>query len=438
MMTNICDYGARADGTLCTREIQAAIDAAGNGTVHIPAGTFVSGTLNLHGASLHLDKNAVLKGSPDLADYVWNGYNHNEMGQVLSLLYAMDHEQIRIWGEGCIDLNGESFYKMDEPVLPDTTVVLTDEQLAECTRRHQGRPNQPLFFLRCKHVTIEGIRVINAPCWTFAFIECEDVHMLNLMIFGSPILPNNDGMHFCSCKKVFIRGCNISTGDDCIALSSITDWDKPCEDVVISDCILESSSKAIVVGYMHSIVRNVLISNIIIRNSNRGLCIMTSSKTGLVENVQVSNAQIDTRVHAGNWWGNGEAICVMAVHHHIPSYARAEPDRLIRENVRNITLSAITCTSENALAIIGESNNISSVRLIDATIELKDSKNKMIKGNRIDLSPGSQTGALPDDGQSYWLVLEEAHDLLFERVHVNPFHGEKPGVFMQNCENITL
>ena len=106
-----------------------------------------------------------------------------------------------------------------------------------------------------------------------------------------------------------MRGCNISAGDDCIAISCITNWDKPCEDVVIADCILRSSSKAIVVGYMHSIVRNVNISNCVILDSNRSLCIM-SSTDGIVENVTASNLRLDTRCRAGNWWGNGEAVCI--------------------------------------------------------------------------------------------------------------------------------
>mgnify|MGYP000299592976 CR=1 FL=1 len=40
---------------------------------------------------------------------------------------------------------------------------------------------------------------------------------------------------------VIVRGCNISAGDDCIAISCITNWDKPCEDVVIADCILRNA-----------------------------------------------------------------------------------------------------------------------------------------------------------------------------------------------------
>ncbi len=56
-------------------------------------------------------------------------------------------------------------------------------------------------------------------------------------------------------------------------------------------------------------LRDVTISNVIIRDRRRGLCIMAGTDTGLVENVSVSNLQVETRVRTGKWWGNGEAIC---------------------------------------------------------------------------------------------------------------------------------
>jgi polygalacturonase len=259
-MFDITTFGARPDtGELCTQAIQAAIDAAGNGTVYIPRGEFLSGTLNLRGASLHLDKGAVLKGSPRMEDYDWNGFRHNELGNGLSLLYSLEHDDIRIDGEGTIDLNGDAFYHLDRPNLPKTDIVLTPQQIDECTRLYDARPSLPIFFYRCKHLTLEGIRVINAPCWTLTFAECRDVRALDVTVDNSLRLPNDDGMHFCCCKQVFVRGCNISAGDDCIAISCITNWEIPCEDVVISDCILRSCSKAIVIGYMHSVVRNVCI-----------------------------------------------------------------------------------------------------------------------------------------------------------------------------------
>ena len=53
--------------------------------------------------------------SPERSDYFPIGYNHNEMGDVYSAIYAMDKEHITLKGEGEIDLNGLSFYHMDKP-----------------------------------------------------------------------------------------------------------------------------------------------------------------------------------------------------------------------------------------------------------------------------------------------------------------------------------
>ena len=84
---SIVDYGAVSDITCVqTSALQAAIDDAdkGFGTVIIPCGTFIVGTVNLKSASIHLEKCAVLKGSQSIEDYVFNGYKHNEMGKCLS------------------------------------------------------------------------------------------------------------------------------------------------------------------------------------------------------------------------------------------------------------------------------------------------------------------------------------------------------------------
>jgi len=70
-MHNVRDYGARGDGvTPDTQAIQRAIDACGaggGGTVLLPAGRYLSGTLRLV-SSLHfqLEAGAVLLGSTDL------------------------------------------------------------------------------------------------------------------------------------------------------------------------------------------------------------------------------------------------------------------------------------------------------------------------------------------------------------------------------------
>ena len=438
---SITDFGAEPNmGRPVTTSIQAALDEAtsqGGATVVIPFGEFITGSLNLGRASLHLEKGAVLKGSPYIEDYPFNGYHHNEMGETLSLLYVFDGADITISGEGTIDLNGEAFYNMQEASVPKCGFEMTEKQKAECTRTYKKRPNQPLFFLRCQRVKIKDIHIMNAPCWTMSFVECQDVSVLDVVIDNSDILPNNDGMHFCSCQNVFVRGCRITSGDDCIALSAITDWNKPCEDVVISDCILQSSSKAIVIGYMHSIVRNVVISNCIIRDSHRALCIMTSSETGLVENVLVSNMRLDTRIRAGNWWGNGEPVAIIATAHHNANYAHERPNRRYPVNVRNIRFHNLICTGENAIGIVGENRNIRNVGFDGLQMMRKPSENLMVKGNLIDLSPGVQKAVLPDHPLC-WLHLQDVEDISFRNVSVSPYEGELLTVSEVDCGAIDM
>lgn len=437
-MPNILDFGARPDSNeLSTDAFQAAIDAAGRQTVTVPTGTYRIGTINLRQASLYLERGACIEASTDLADYEHNGYDHNEMGKVSSLIYSLDSEGVRLHGHGTIDLCGDAFFDLDRPVLPDSRIPLSEEQEKECTRAYEARPNQPLFFLRCQNVRVEGIRILNAPCWTLTFVECQDVRVQDLAIDNSLILPNNDGLHFCSCRQVFVSGCNIRSGDDCIAVTGITDWDKPCEDIIISDCILQSCSKAISIGYMHSIVRNVLIQNVIIRESNRGLSLMSSHKTGLIENVIASQLFIETRIRAGNWWGNGEAICLMAAPHHNSSYARPAPSRGFATSIRNVSIRQVQVESENALAIVGKETNIAGIQLSDIAFKQRPSPNLPLKGNSIDLSPSKDRCDLGDD-KAYWLVLREARDVRIRDIFLDPLAKQSLEIFQERCTGLRL
>ena len=409
-----------------TDEIQRVIDEADQKKlpVIIPAGCWVSGTLNLRSASLYLQKGAVLKASEDIRDYPVLDYTHNEMIQVTSFLYSMNAEGLRIGGEGTIDLSGDAFYDMDAPNIPECGIPLLPEQRAECPRLIGKRLTQPIFFSNCMDVIILDIHIRNASCWTMSFNGCEDILVLDVTIRNNPVLPNNDGMHFCGCRNVIIRGCNISAGDDCIALSGITDWNRPCENVTISDCILKSVSKAIVLGYMHSIVRNVTITNCVITDSQRGLCFMSSKGSGLVEHVVVSNLRIDTHIRAGNWWGNGEAIELMALEHHNSNYLNSDIVRDLPANIRDIQMMNICCTSENVIALVGD-DNIEDIRIDGLSFEKKDSVNRYLKGDRtIDVSPSQRRVELPPDGE-YWLYQTGCRNVQMDHLTIRDFHGEK-------------
>ncbi len=434
MLFDIRDYGAKI-GEMSTAAIQAAIDAAdaAGGEVLIPKGLYMTGTLNLKGAGLYLAKGAVLKGSPELTDYPDIGYDHNEMKQVKSLIFSMGNPDIHIHGQGTIDMSGHHFYHLDKRNIPESAIVLSEKQINECPATHSGRVNQPMFFLRCDHIRVEDIRIVDAPCWTMSFVECFDVRVEDMTIDNDKRLPNNDGMHFCGCKGVIVRGCNISAGDDCVALSGITNWDIPCEDVVIADCVFRSCSKAIVVGFMHSIVRDVTITNCVIKESNRALCIM-SSVDGLVENVTVSNMRLDTRCAAGNWWGNGEPVCIMGTFHHLSNFRDPIPQREKHVCIRNIVMQNLVCSGENAIGIVGEGNSVENVHIDHLTMQLKDSENLAVKGRVIDISPAKNDAFLPE--QPTWLYLRGVKNVTVTNAHVAPFHGQQPVAYVdENCVN---
>src|SRR5262249_1783453 len=111
---NVRDFGAKGDGvTLDTVPVQAAIDACTNdkgGTVLIPAGKFVVGTLELKSnVTLHLAAQGRSLGSGSAEHYkAGNGIPPGN-GNIV-LLSAANAENIAIEGLGTIDGNGAKFF----------------------------------------------------------------------------------------------------------------------------------------------------------------------------------------------------------------------------------------------------------------------------------------------------------------------------------------
>lgn len=390
-------------GTDITQKLQAEIDrlaAAGGGEIRIPPGEYTFRPVELKSnICLHLSAGAKLVASPRKEDYFPIGYHHNEMGEVYSALYAFDQANITLQGEGVIDLSGEAFYHMDTPSrVVSAGPPITPEYLAEAPRTYDWRVNQPVFFHRCRHLRLEGLTITNAPCWTLSFNLCRVVKVMNLTIENSLIIPNCDGMHFTGSSDILVSGCHITAGDDCVALTSITDWSAPCENVTMTGCIFQSASKAISIGYMHSIVRNVLIENVIVKKSNRAFVAMCHPHTGLVENVRVTNCIFEGRSYGGNWWGNGEAIVIMVTPHHIPSYRDPLPAPRASAGIRNVSFTHLTCRAERPIGIVASEPFIRQVTLQDVTIDLVPEDRPSLKGNVIDLAPGPENYAIPREG----------------------------------------
>lgn len=89
---NIEDYGA-VEGHLSTDGIQKAVDecfASGGGVVLVPAGRFITGTIELKShVNLHLQQGAILEGSRNLEDYT-------TVDRRNGIIYCFNAQQISI------------------------------------------------------------------------------------------------------------------------------------------------------------------------------------------------------------------------------------------------------------------------------------------------------------------------------------------------------
>jgi polygalacturonase len=226
---DVCQFGAKGDGkTLCTAAIQKAIDrcaGGGGGTVHLPPGRYLSGTIFLRsGVTLHLADAATLLGSTDLSHYPetvpkFRSYTDNYTNK--SLIYGEGLERVAITGGGTIDGQGRAF------------------------RGPYKRRPYVLRLVSCRHVRVCGVTFRSSPMWMQHYLACDDVRVSGVTV-RSLVNANNDGLNIDCCHRVCVSDCNIHSGDDAIVLKSTAD--RPCKDVVVTNCVLRSRCNALKLG----------------------------------------------------------------------------------------------------------------------------------------------------------------------------------------------
>ena len=226
---DIRDFGAKADrDTLCTKAIQDAIDKCaekGGGTVYLPPGTWLTGTVYLESnVTIQLDTGCTLLGSKNKADY---GPPHKLKGpdngtfSYWAVIAGKGLENIAIRGRGVIDGQGVNF-------------------------RYKNGPRPKNIYLEdCRDILIEDVRLRAAGCWMQHYRNCDRLTIRDIAVFNH-VAYNNDGLNIDSCRDVVITGCNVDSDDDAIVIKSLST--KPCENIVISDCIVSSHCNSIKMG----------------------------------------------------------------------------------------------------------------------------------------------------------------------------------------------
>lgn len=313
---NVRDYGATGDTTeLATVSIQETIDAchdAGGGIVYFPPGDYLSAMIVLKShVSIHLDSGATLYASRNKDDYADPTGSYG----FPALIHAYQAHNIGIIGSGTIHGQAETTYEELKKVDPFIDTITENARLAgvEMKMHYMVPPRVfSVFFNDCEDVVIEDVSMVEGTFWTCHLLNCTGVLIRNARIHSSlETGVNVDGIDINACRNVLIEGCEIITGDDAIALKSWPNQKQACENIVVNNCVLSSSSTALKIGTKsHGDFRNIVFSNCVITNSNRGLSIVISDG-GNVDKVLFSNTSIECNRRHFNWWGNADPIWIM-------------------------------------------------------------------------------------------------------------------------------
>jgi polygalacturonase len=272
---DIRDYGAKGDSnTINTIAFQTAIDAcnkSGGGTVLVSGGKFITGTIYLKSnVCLQIDAGAVMLGSSNINDYASNTDRTMYRGEPYMdrcLIFASNANNISIVGSGKIDGQGKLFPNAGDP--------------------QENRPKL-LRVLNCTKIRMRDITLESPASWTTEWRYCDDIVVDGITIF-SQANGNGDGLDFDGCSDVRVSNSSFNTSDDAICLqTSLTD--KPCRNIVITNCVFSSKWAGIRIGLLsRGDFNNVVVTNCIFNNNSDSGLKIQMCEGGEMKNMIFSN-----------------------------------------------------------------------------------------------------------------------------------------------------
>lgn len=305
---NVREYGAIGNGQAKdTQSLQRAIDAcesAGGGTVLVPAGLYLTGTLYLKSdVELRLSAGATLIASPDREDY--NRDDQFPENKVFArenvtgahLIIAYNQVNVSITGQGTIDGNSERFFG----ALPEGKTASYRYKTGSFAIL-DWRPGQMIWFCRCRRVAVRDVKLIRSTYWNLFLLGCEDVQVRGITIDNPAGTQNGDGIDIDCSRNVTVSDCIIRSGDDCITIRAnkrvLEQSTGLSENIAVANCVLSSPTCAFRLGVGDGEIRNCTISNIVVREARTAVNMVCrysgGSKHGtLMEQIHFSDFTAD-------------------------------------------------------------------------------------------------------------------------------------------------
>jgi hypothetical protein len=278
---NVRAFGAKGDGqTLDTAALQASIDACtrdGGGTVLVPAGVFLTGTLELKShVTLHLASSAKILGSADgkqyhAAEAIPLTGPHTIGDGNWALIFAAEARNVTVEGRGTIDGQGLQFHS-----------------LARGTPAPSGlsgsrRPHHLLFY-KCENLTVRDVDLVDCAYHSTRIVQCRHVYIDGVRIH-SRVNGNNDGFHFISAEHVQLSNCTVECQDDACALFGSCRW------MTITNCYF--STRWSVFRFGTGVAENIAVSNCVLRQVYGCPFKLRADPGSRFENISFSNLLLE-------------------------------------------------------------------------------------------------------------------------------------------------
>lgn len=292
-LIDLQDLGLGQTGTNSAEILATAFSMAKPGqTLLIPAGNWETAPLQLlDGVTLHLAHGARIMAKDSRENWeilpafhsdgrCFGSWEGQPADSYAAIIWATDANNITITGRGTIDGGGD---RGDWWSWPKET-------------RNGARRPRTLYLSNCDNVHISGITICNSPSWTLHPIYCDNLTVCGVSIKNPADSPNTDGLNPESCKNVVIEGCEISVGDDCIAVKAGKTAPSnahlaPTQNLSIRQCRFADGHGGVVLGSeMSGSITEVKIQDCEFDGTDRGLRIKTRrDRGGEVANISMSH-----------------------------------------------------------------------------------------------------------------------------------------------------
>jgi len=393
---NVADYGAIGDGTTSsTQSIQTAIDACeaeGGGTVRVPAGRYLIGTVYLKSyVSLFLDAGAVLLASNDRQDYEWVDV-YQRTGNPTAYpanLCGVGVTGVTVQGRGRLEGQDQLFW------IAKDEVGDSSESTMIAYWPKDWRP-MAMLFEHCEDVRIEGITICNSSVYAGWLIDCNRVNITGVTIMNDLLGPNTDGFHLSSCRYVTIANSHFQTGDDAIAIDA--NGTQAAGYMTITNCTFHTSVNCfrIYTGLdpwinerEHTRVSQISISNCAV--SEAAGFINLTAEDGEIAGIVVTGITLQMRIEG------------------VPFFLMTN-----RGSIRRISISQVIAEANGVCTVVGQPGDcIEQVEIAQSQFEVTPRKKKYGLGIPEDIAGYAYHHFAP-----YNIYIRHAKSIGFDQVRV--------------------